>query len=52
MDASFSFRARSHDEMLEWWNDCKQLSKVYRPFLSFLPRCESLLTPDCGSHFV
>ena len=30
MDASFSFRARSHDEMLEWWNDSKQLSKVYR----------------------
>ncbi|GAA5968450.1 hypothetical protein JCM21900_001606 [Sporobolomyces salmonicolor] len=29
MDASFTFRARSHDEMLEWWNDCKQLSKVY-----------------------
>ncbi|GAA5933916.1 SLM1 family PH domain-containing protein [Sporobolomyces koalae] len=28
-DASFTFRARSHDEMLEWWNDCKQLSKVY-----------------------
>ncbi|BGP13461.1 hypothetical protein JCM10213_001785 [Rhodosporidiobolus nylandii] len=26
---SFTFRARSHDEMLEWWNDCKQLSKVY-----------------------
>jgi len=30
LDASFTFRARSHDEMLEWWNDCKQLSKVYR----------------------
>ncbi|GAA5993828.1 hypothetical protein JCM5350_006510 [Sporobolomyces pararoseus] len=29
LDASFTFRARSHDEMLEWWNDCKQLSKVY-----------------------
>ncbi|SCV73514.1 BQ2448_7440 [Microbotryum intermedium] len=29
MDASFTFRARSHDEVLEWWNDCKQLSKVY-----------------------
>ncbi|KAM0791800.1 hypothetical protein ACM66B_004063 [Microbotryomycetes sp. NB124-2] len=29
MDANFTFRARSHDEMLEWWNDCKQLSKVY-----------------------
>ncbi|KAM0747057.1 hypothetical protein T439DRAFT_293287 [Meredithblackwellia eburnea MCA 4105] len=28
-DVSFVFRARSHDEMLEWWNDCKQLSKVY-----------------------
>jgi len=28
-DVSFTFRARSHDEMLEWWNDCKQLSKVY-----------------------
>lgn len=30
LDASYTFRARSHDEMLEWWNDCKQLSKVYR----------------------
>ncbi|TKA52272.1 hypothetical protein B0A53_04695 [Rhodotorula sp. CCFEE 5036] len=29
LDASYTFRARSHDEMLEWWNDCKQLSKVY-----------------------
>ncbi|GAA6009327.1 hypothetical protein JCM11491_004274 [Sporobolomyces phaffii] len=29
LDTSFTFRARSHDEMLEWWNDCKQLSKVY-----------------------
>ncbi|GAA5987366.1 hypothetical protein JCM11641_006945 [Rhodosporidiobolus odoratus] len=28
-NASYTFRARSHDEMLEWWNDCKQLSKVY-----------------------
>lgn len=26
----YSFRARSHDEMMEWWNDAKQLSKVYR----------------------
>lgn len=29
-EVNFTFRARSHDEMLEWWNDCKQLSKVYR----------------------
>ncbi|GAA6022383.1 hypothetical protein JCM10207_004747 [Rhodosporidiobolus poonsookiae] len=29
LDTSYTFRARSHDEMLEWWNDCKQLSKVY-----------------------
>ncbi|GAA5896571.1 hypothetical protein JCM8208_004236 [Rhodotorula glutinis] len=29
LDTSFTFRARSHDEMLEWWNDAKQLSKVY-----------------------
>ena len=28
-NASITFRARSHDEMLEWWNDIKQLSKVY-----------------------
>ncbi|GAA5860117.1 hypothetical protein JCM8547_009187 [Rhodosporidiobolus lusitaniae] len=28
-NTSYTFRARSHDEMLEWWNDCKQLSKVY-----------------------
>lgn len=25
----YSFRARSHDEVMEWWNDAKQLSKVY-----------------------
>ncbi|KAI5474456.1 PH domain containing protein [Pseudohyphozyma bogoriensis] len=29
LDVAFVFRARSHEEMLEWWNDCKQLSKVY-----------------------
>lgn len=37
MDASFTFRARSHDELMEWWNDCKQLSKVYRAL--DLPSC-------------
>ncbi|CAD6906151.1 unnamed protein product [Tilletia controversa] len=26
---AYTFRARSHDEMMEWWNDIKQLSKVY-----------------------
>ena len=26
---AFTFRARSHEEMYEWWNDIKQLSKVY-----------------------
>ena len=26
----YTLRARSHDELMEWWNDCKQLSKVYR----------------------
>jgi len=25
----YTLRARSHDELMEWWNDCKQLSKVY-----------------------
>lgn len=27
---AYTFRARSHDELMEWWNDAKQLSKVYR----------------------
>jgi PH domain len=26
---AYTFRARSHSEMMEWWNDIKQLSKVY-----------------------
>ena len=26
---AFTIRGRSHDEMYEWWNDIKQLSKVY-----------------------
>jgi hypothetical protein len=26
---AYTFRARSHEEMMEWWNDIKQLSKVY-----------------------
>jgi len=26
---AFTIRARSHEEMYEWWNDIKQLSKVY-----------------------
>lgn len=26
---AYTFRARSHDELMEWWNDIKQLSKVY-----------------------
>ncbi|CBQ68294.1 conserved hypothetical protein [Sporisorium reilianum SRZ2] len=26
---AYTFRARSHEEMMEWWNDVKQLSKVY-----------------------
>ncbi len=26
---AYTFRARSHAEMMEWWNDVKQLSKVY-----------------------
>ena len=28
-NVAYTFRARSHDEMMEWWNDIKQLSKVY-----------------------
>lgn len=28
-DHAYTFRARSHEEMMEWWNDIKQLSKVY-----------------------
>ena len=31
-EGAYSFRARSHDELMEWWNDVKQLSKVYRTF--------------------
>lgn len=27
--SAYTIRARSHDEMYEWWNDIKQLSKVY-----------------------
>ncbi|KEI41170.1 uncharacterized protein L969DRAFT_92403 [Mixia osmundae IAM 14324] len=26
---SYTFRARSHEEMMEWWSDLRQLSKVY-----------------------
>lgn len=26
---AYTFKARSHDELMEWWNDIKQLSKVY-----------------------
>jgi hypothetical protein len=26
---AFTFRAGSYEEMMEWWNDAKQLSKVY-----------------------
>ena len=26
---AYTFRARSHEELMEWWNDIKQLSKVY-----------------------
>ncbi|KDN38265.1 hypothetical protein K437DRAFT_28182 [Tilletiaria anomala UBC 951] len=26
---AYTFRARSHTELMEWWNDIKQLSKVY-----------------------
>lgn len=36
IDTNLTFRARSHEEMLEWWNDCKQLSKVYCEYFSFL----------------
>lgn len=32
--SSYTFRGRSHDEMMEWWNDAKQLSKVYRASIS------------------
>jgi hypothetical protein len=28
-DHAYTFRARSHEELMEWWNDIKQLSKVY-----------------------
>ena len=28
-EQAYTFRARSHSEMMEWWNDIKQLSKVY-----------------------
>lgn len=28
-DQAYAFKARSHQEMKEWWNDIKQLSKVY-----------------------
>ncbi|PWN18503.1 hypothetical protein BCV69DRAFT_285132 [Microstroma glucosiphilum] len=28
-EVAYSFRARSHEEMIEWWNDIKQLSRVY-----------------------
>lgn len=28
-DQAYTFAARSHDEMFEWWNSCKQLSRVY-----------------------
>ncbi|WFD20614.1 hypothetical protein MCAP1_002863 [Malassezia caprae] len=28
-NVAYTFRARSHDELMEWWNDIKQLSKVY-----------------------
>lgn len=27
--SAFTIRGRSHEEMYEWWNDIKQLSKVY-----------------------
>lgn len=28
-DHAYTFRARSHEELMEWWNDIKQLSRVY-----------------------
>jgi hypothetical protein len=32
-DHAYTFRARSHEDMFEWWNSCKQLSRVYRASL-------------------
>lgn len=31
-NVAFTFRAGSYEDMMEWWNDCKQLSKVYREY--------------------